>query len=72
MIVSETLGVAAVAFWLLSFFCFLFFVFCFFDVIEDSSASSSSSSDEVSGEESYSHASAKAGWKHEDKTVTLR
>lgn len=71
MIVSVTLGVAAVAFWLLSFFCF-FVLFFLFDVIEDSSASSSSSSDEVSGEESYSHASAKAGWKHEGKTVTLR
>lgn len=72
MIVSETLGVAAVAFWLLSFFLFLFCSLFLFDVIEDSSASSSLSSDEVSGEDSYLHASAKAGWKHEDKTVTLR
>ena len=42
-------------------------------IIEDSSASSSSSSDEfLGGEESYSHASSKAGWRYEDKIVTLR
>lgn len=42
-------------------------------IIEDSSASSSSSSDEfLGGEGSYSHVSAKAGWRYEDKTVTLR
>ncbi|KAL6185996.1 hypothetical protein ACLB2K_042118 [Fragaria x ananassa] len=42
-------------------------------IIEVASASSSSSSDEFSGlEESYSHASAKAGGIYEDKTVTLR